>query len=1122
MINGPTVRKRPLLLFSIIYFCILLAVFSAAFYFYHVLPYSPERSMLVFILFTSILLIIIAGFIFMYLLHKQAEKYQDELMNFAKDKKNLQDNYELLLRNANDLVFVSDEAGDINFVNQGVISNYGYTEEEILKLNIKNIRADSQFRLEDFQKKIYEGGGYIFEAVHKRKDGTTFPVEISSQLIELDNKKYFQSFVRDISERKDAERKIRRLNRVYSVLSNVNQMIVRTKDKNKLFEETCRIAVTDGGFIMAWLGNINYETRKLEITASYGYVNKYLENLDFKLDNPKMMTGPAGMCIKLGKYQICNNIEAAPQMKLWQEAALKNNYHSSASFPVIVHGKIDSVINLYSDKKDFFNEEEIKLLDEMASDVSYAIEFLDNEEKRASAERELNESFKRYKELFESNPNPMLIYDADTLKFIDVNKIAIYLYEFSKEEFLSMTVKDLRPEEDVPILIDILSNNKKDVRETYKTRHKKKNGTIIFVEIKSNILPNAENKNYRIVMASDITERVKAEDALKESEERMRVIVEGTPHLFFYVQDAEANLIYVSPTVEQITGYTVNQWLNRKDWFTTESEINLIAKEHTQAHLRGEFTSNPVMMEIRHADGHKIILEAYESSIIKSGIVIGTQGVAHDITERKLAEEALSESERHFRNLYESSMVGLYRTTPDGKILMANPALIKMLGYESFEELSSRNLEDDYSPTYERSQFINKIESEGKVIGFESEWVKKDGNIVFIRENAQAMRDQYGKTLYYDGIVEDMTERKKAEDELRKLYFATEQSPVSIIITDVNGNIEYINPKLTEVTGYTLNEVKGKNPRIFQSGNMTKEDYKNLWNDILNGEQWRGEFYNKKKDGTYYWESASISGIKNSAGKITNFIAVKEDITDKKRILDELVNAKEKAEEANKTKDLFLANMSHELRTPLIGILGYSDILAENLNDKDYSEMAKGIKRSGNRLLNTLNLLLDLTRIKSDKHEMDILEKDILEELKFVYEMFRGAALEKKLDFSVKRTSEDLTAKVDSSMLIVILENLVNNAIKFTSRGSVSIITGKENNKEIFIKVKETGIGIEEKNFDKIFEEFKQVSEGINREFQGTGLGLAITKKYVEMLNGSIKIESIIGKGTTFTVTLPA
>ncbi len=1164
-----------------------------------------------------------------------------------KTNKLLHDSYYKLLRHANDIIFITDKNGDIKFINQKAIQTYGYTEEEILNLNIKDFRADSQrITLENIKDRVSETGGYMVETFHKKKDGSVFPVEISVQIIEIDDGKFIQGFVRDITERKESEKKITQLNRVYAVLSNINQMIVRIKDKSILFSETCEIAVRDGGFKMAWIGIVDPLTRIINVVSNAGHTNDYLDNLKIDLNNPESLTGLAGKCISLGAYQVCNDVEKEPLTVRNVEAALKNNFLSIASFPLKIKEEVFGVINLYSDLINFFTQDEIKLLEEMAGDISYAVEFLNNESLKSITEKALRESYERYKELFENNPSPMWIYNTDNLRIIDVNKTAIYHYGYSRNEFLSMTLKDLRPAEDIPTLVRILSENENEIRHTNVVRHKKKDGSIFYVEIKSNVLPFNEQNNYRIVLANDITERLKAEEALKDSEERMRVIIEGTPHLFFYVQDAGASIKYISPSVEKITGYKTEQWLGNRSWFITGNEINKIAVEATHAHLRGDFRINPVALEVRHAEGHPILLEAYENPVIKDGKVVGLQGVAHDITEKSKAVHALRESEERFRLLYENFIVGLYRTTPDGKIILANSAMVKMLGYISFDELSSRNLEvDGYEPSYRRSSFIEAIERDGKVVDFESAWKKNDGTVIFVRETAQAIRDAGGKTLYYDGMVEDITEFVRASEEINKLSRAVEQSPVSIMITDTKGNLEYVNTKFCELTGYSREEVIGRNPRFLKSGYTNAEEYKKLWETISSGREWKGEFYDRKKDGTFVWESATISPIINAAGGITHYLALKENITErkkdeqliiksetefrsvwesskdamrlcdengiilrvneafcklferpenefvgqlyqkaykhednasqifrenitskniltkqeaevelwngKKRWMDisnsiieinntvvvlsifrdiserkayevELRLAKERAEEANKTKDLFLANMSHELRTPLIGILGYSDMLVESLKNSDEKEMAKGIKRSGFRLLKTLNLLLDLTRIEADKFELNIVEKDITEEIEFVYNMFKGAALEKKLRYSFEKQSSSLNAKVDPSLVTVILENLVNNAIKFTGAGSINIIAGKQGSDKIFIKVKDTGIGIDNKNFEKIFEEFRQVSEGINREFQGTGLGLAIAKRYTEIIGGTISLESALGTGTAFTLTFPA
>ncbi len=251
---------------------------------------------------------------------------------------------------------------------------------------------------------------------------------------------------------------------------------------------------------------------------------------------------------------------------------------------------------------------------------------------------------------------------------------------------------------------------------------------------------------------------------------------------------------------------------------------------------------------------------------------------------------------------------------------------------------------------------------------------------------------------------------------------------------------------------------------------------------------------------------------------------LEEEVNIRKETEKKLIIAKNKAEAASKAKSVFLANMSHELRTPLTGILGYSDLLKSMLEDDELIDMAAGINRTGKRLLNTVSLVLDLSRIESDKNEINYLPTDVIAELKEVYENFKGATSVKNIDFNLNVHADSFIINIDNTMLKVILDNLINNAIKFTKKGSINIDTGTEeikNNTYFWIKVKDTGIGIKESELSLVFEEFKQLSEGFTKDFQGSGLGLSITKKYVELLYGKIKVESKFGIGTTFTIYFP-
>lgn len=248
------------------------------------------------------------------------------------------------------------------------------------------------------------------------------------------------------------------------------------------------------------------------------------------------------------------------------------------------------------------------------------------------------------------------------------------------------------------------------------------------------------------------------------------------------------------------------------------------------------------------------------------------------------------------------------------------------------------------------------------------------------------------------------------------------------------------------------------------------------------------------------------------------------EVLERKRTEEDLLLAIDRVEAANKAKSVFLENMSHELRTPLVGILGYSSLLSTEVPTKDLKEMADGINRTGNRLLTTLSMVLDLARIESDKFEINLSEVDIREELREIYNNFKGALSLKKIDFNLSFLDETKYVFTDASMLKVIIENLVNNAIKFTKTGSITIesVTKIESKKKfLFLSVTDTGIGIKKNEIQIIFKEFKQLSEGTLKDFQGTGLGLSISKKFTEHLNGELLVESEFGVGSKFTVKIP-
>ncbi len=341
---------------------------------------------------------------------------------------------------------------------------------------------------------------------------------------------------------------------------------------------------------------------------------------------------------------------------------------------------------------------------------------------------------------------------------------------------------------------------------------------------------------------------------------------------------------------------------------------------------------------------------------------------------------------------------------------------------------------------------------------------------------------------------------------------------------------DFMSSAIEKLTGYSpgeINEIGFKNIVV----KISKYHVENVNINLLveNREQgktgeWQADYQVKTKDGRLIWLSDHSYPWYNESGEVIGSIGVLGNITERKNAEEEIIRAKEKAEEMNKLKSNFLANMSHELRTPLIGILGFADILREDLINDPREEYAQIIFDSGQRLKDTLNLILDLSKIESKGLEMTPENIELTKYIPDLVKVFKKAAEQKNIELIITSSTELLHCNLDKVLLDSIINNLMNNAIKYTQKGSitVSIEKSREQGKNTAeIQIADTGIGISKENLAIIFEPFRQVSEGLNRRFEGTGLGLTLVKKYVEQMSGSISVKSEPGAGSTFTITFP-
>ncbi len=859
---------------------------------------------------------------------------------FEKTLNESEEKYRTILQTSLDGFWLVDKSGKLLEVNDTYCAMSGYTERELLSMKVYDIESiETINEINSHQEKIKVVGEDRFQSKHRRKDGSFFDVEVRVQYKDIEGGRWI-AFIEDITEKKRAE-----------------MSLIESQERFKLAFQTSPDSI-----------NINRLNDGMYVDVNEGFTR---------------ITGYTREDV-IGKTSLELNIWDNPDDRLKLVSGIK---------------KFGHVENL-----------EAKFRTKNGSTLyglmSASIILLKNEPHTINVTRDISENKKAQVALLESknlfqtlaNVSPVGIFRTNSSGATTyVNPTWCNISGISANEALGDGWLNAVHPEDKDKLLRGWQESTKHQNESYADyRFQRKDGTIRWVMGQAIPEKNSENQVVGYIgTITDITERKNAEDALKVNEEKMRTIVEGTPHLFFYTQNTNAELTYISPTIEQISGYSVEKWLTTKDWFTTKSKVNKLAKDKTNYHLQGNFSNEPIIVEILHSDGHLITLEVFENPIIKDGITVGLQGVAHDITERK-----------------------------------------------------------------------------------------------------------------------------RAEEEIRKFYRGVEQSPASVAITDIHGNIEYVNKKFTEITGYDFDEVIGENQSILGAGDKFPEKDRQMWDTILSGKDWHGEFHNKKKNGELYWESASISPIQNDQGEITHFIEIKEDITEKKKMIDELIKAKEKAEEMNRLKSSFLANMSHELRTPLVGILGYADFLRNDAESQEIKNMGETIFKSGARLSETLNLILDLSKFESEKKGVIFQEINLISLTKEVLSLFNETAKKKSIELKLSYDQDPILISFDPRAFRSILTNLINNALKFTNKGSVSTVFEVQDD-FVEIKVIDTGIGIDQKDFEIIFDEFRQASEGYSRSFEGSGLGLSITKKLVEKFGGSISVESEVGKGASFIIRLP-
>jgi PAS domain S-box-containing protein len=965
-----------------------------------------------FFIFSFVFILIILIGVGILIISRQQLKHVRNEYQIVLVKQALQKHFEYLIKYANDIIILSDYDGNIIETNDAAVNAYGYTKDELLKLSPITLRApETRDAYEQTKKQIIEKNGLLFETIHQKKDGTKFYVEVSARPIEIENKKYIQRIIRDITDRKLAEESLKKSEtRLRTIFEAAPVPLLISK-------------VSDGTIIMA-----NERLGELFQILVEDLIGKKSPHFYYNPDDRKELLKDITKDGYVNDREVY--VKKADGTPFWCLVSLK--------------------------LMTFSNEQAL------------LVGFNDITERKRIEIRERNRScILEY--IVEGVPLPTILdFIVSTVEAEDPTSLCSILLLDDEGKYLLHGA--------APSLPDFY------------------NQAIDGLEIGDGVgsCGTAAYTKQRVVVDDILTHpywipfRELAQKAnLRSCWSEPIISSQGKVLGTFAIYHRES----VSPEEEEIKQLKI----------TVDFASLAIERRRTEKEI------------IKHR-GH---LEEL---------------VAERTRELTISEQRLQESIRDISDyklaLDESSIVAI--TDQKGIIKYANDNFCKISKY-SRDELIGQDHRIINSGFHPKEFFLNLwvTIANGKIWRGEIKNKAKDGTIYWVDSTIVPFLNEDGKPYQYVAIRSDITERRELELEFKKLHESVERCDVTVIITDTNGNIEYVNPYFVSQSSYSREESLGQNPRILNSGYHPKEYFNNLWDTIRSGNVWHGEFRNRKKNGEIYWEQATISPIKNSQGIITHFASFQVDITELRKAQTELVKAKEAADSANRAKSEFLANMSHEIRTPMNAIIGFSDLLSNSVKEAKQLSQIESIRSSGKNLLRIINDILDISKIEADKIEIEPSPVNLAKLASEVENMFIQKVKEKGIYFAVEYESVLPKALLlDEVRLRQILFNLIGNAVKFTDKGHVTLTLDVRKNLEtkenydLTIRVEDTGIGIPADQQEVIFQPFSQQTGQSSIKYGGTGLGLTITKKLVEKMGGSISVESNVGTGSSFMVVL--
>ncbi|MCB0429236.1 MAG: PAS domain S-box protein [Flavobacteriales bacterium] len=607
------------------------------------------------------------------------------------------------------------------------------------------------------------------------------------------------------------------------------------------------------------------------------------------------------------------------------------------------------------------------------------------------------------------------------------------------------------------------------------------------------------------LIARDITEHKLNEQALNESEKKYRTLVETMNEGVLVVNNRD-EVEFVNSTFCQQTGYSQEELMGRK---ATEVLLDKDQQERmariVESRMRGE--SSQYELELTTKSGQKLWMLVNGSPVYdNSNRVVGSVGLHTNITQRKQHEAELDA----LAKFPAESPSPVMRFSMHGQALIyVNRAAVHLVqALDSDEELHHHWME-----------LVTRVYRENKVMKEEIDIAGRTYLFTIVPIHQGHYINLYGT---------DVTAAKKAEEEVKRLLFVLSQTDNSILIANHQGEIQWVNAAFQRISGYSLDDVKGTHGEVLRHGKYTGLDPQHPYFKRMQETRHSVSYESKNyaKSGREFWSLTTLTPVLNENGEIEGIVAMDSDVTEKKKAEKDIIKSRKIAESSVKARELFMANMSHEIRTPMNAIMGIIQLLRETHTTEQQEKYLKSMEFASENLLRIIDDVLDLSKIESGKLSIEKLEFNIGEMVKDLINTISYRANEQNIDLKLVM-GLDIPDVIlgDPVRINQILMNLISNSIKFTHEGSVKLsVDLKEAGKDrcvLRFTVKDTGIGIPKDKQEQIFEEFEQAHKGNTRKYGGTGLGLSIVKRLTKLMDGTLKMRSKEGKGTTFIIDLP-